>query len=151
MTGGPARVIRPKNRLAERCAAPAGTSGEALIARMEAALAAHVEANRALIPDRVGELRELSAQGDKAGLLAAAHEIKGLAGTFGFALIGRLAESLTRYLRDKDASDEALVRMHVDAMLAGVSGDEERRGAVTEAVAAGLEELVSRAPKAPAA
>ena len=52
-------------------------------------------------------------------LYAIAHDMRGLAGTFGFAVTGRFADSLCRYLEQGDESgghDGTVIRFHVDAI-----------------------------------
>lgn len=52
-------------------------------------------------------------------LYAIAHDVRGLAGTFGFAVTGRFADSLCRHLEQGDKSgkyDDTVIRYHVDAI-----------------------------------
>jgi chemotaxis protein histidine kinase CheA len=55
----------------------------------------------------------------RAGLLRAAHDMKGQAATFNYPLIGRVAGSLSRLIHDLPASNQvplALVDAHVNAI-----------------------------------
>ncbi|MDZ4380133.1 MAG: hypothetical protein U0942_02195 [Parvibaculum sp.] len=52
-------------------------------------------------------------------LYALAHDMRGLAGTFGHAIVGQFADSLCRYienLRTEDWDDGTVVTFHVDAI-----------------------------------
>lgn len=45
-----------------------------------------------------------------------AHEVRGIAGTFGFPVVGRFAHSLCGYLETRRAIDPTVLRFHVEAM-----------------------------------
>ena len=52
-------------------------------------------------------------------LYALAHDMRGLAGTFGHAIVGQFADSLCRYVensRAEDWNDDTVVTFHVDAI-----------------------------------
>ncbi len=67
-------------------------------------------------------LVEPSAKGDteaRSRLYSLAHDMRGLAGTFGFPLVGRFADSLCRYVEhcnEEDWRDGSVLRFHVDAI-----------------------------------
>lgn len=67
-------------------------------------------------------LVEPSAKGDteaRSRLYSLSHDMRGLAGTFGFPLVGRFADSLCRYIEhcdDEDWRDGSVLRFHVDAI-----------------------------------
>ena len=59
-------------------------------------------------------------------LFARAHDLKGLGGTYGFPLVGRIAASLCRLLGDGDGrlkAPLALVDAHIKAIKAAVRDD----------------------------
>jgi hypothetical protein len=45
-----------------------------------------------------------------------AHEVRGIAGTFGFPVVGRFANSLCGYLETRTSLDPTVIRFHVEAM-----------------------------------
>lgn len=49
-------------------------------------------------------------------LYSLAHEVRGIAGTFGFAIVGRFADSLCRYMETRKSLDPTIMRFHVEAM-----------------------------------
>ncbi|MEN6542936.1 Hpt domain-containing protein [Parvibaculum sp.] len=49
-------------------------------------------------------------------LYAMAHEIRGLAGTFGYPTVGRFAHSLCGYLENYKSAASTVMRFHVEAM-----------------------------------
>lgn len=62
---------------------------------------------------------EPAAKGDPAArneLYSMAHEIRGLAGTFGFPTIGRFAHSLCAYLEGYQSVVATVMRFHIEAM-----------------------------------
>lgn len=67
-------------------------------------------------------LIEPSAKGDseaRSRLYSLSHDMRGLAGTFGFPLVGRFADSLCRFLEqcgEQDWRDGSVVRFHIDAI-----------------------------------
>ncbi|MGB6087334.1 hypothetical protein [Parvibaculum sp.] len=66
-------------------------------------------------------LAEPACKGDREAhdrLYAIAHDVRGLAGTFGFAMTGRFADSLCRYLEQggHGKHDSTVIRFHVDAI-----------------------------------
>jgi len=52
----------------------------------------------------------------RAQLYAAAHEIRGLAGTFGHPVIGRFAHSLSSYIEQHRSLHATVMRFHIEAM-----------------------------------
>lgn len=67
-------------------------------------------------------LVEPAAKGDteaRGRLYALAHDMRGLAGTFGFPVAGRFANSLCIYLEkclEEDWRDGSVIRLHIDAI-----------------------------------
>lgn len=67
-------------------------------------------------------LVEPSVKGDseaRSRLYSLSHDMRGLAGTFGFPLVGRFADSLCRYIEschEEDWRDGSVLRFHVDAI-----------------------------------
>ena len=67
-------------------------------------------------------LVEPAAKGDqeaRSRLYSFSHDMRGLAGTFGFPLVGRFADSLCRFIEqcsEQDWRDGSVVRFHVDAI-----------------------------------
>lgn len=49
-------------------------------------------------------------------LYAMAHEVRGLAGTFGYPVIGRFAHSLCSYIEGYKTIDASVMRFHIEAM-----------------------------------
>ncbi|NWG46610.1 MAG: Hpt domain-containing protein [Alphaproteobacteria bacterium] len=153
MPEGPVHVIRPAKTIAERLGARKGEShglDPALLARMEAALGAHVAQNAHLIPAELTRLRSrfagARADGDFRPVFAASHDIKGLAGTFGYPAVTRFADSLCTYLLslpDMSAASPLVVATHLDAMTAALESSED--GALVEELAQGLAALVAHA------
>jgi hypothetical protein len=62
---------------------------------------------------------ELASAGDAGArnqLYAMAHEVRGLAGTFGYPIIGRFAHSLCSYIEGYKTVDATVMRFHIEAM-----------------------------------
>lgn len=108
---------------------PVDANEEALIAQAERALRELGETYASQLGDDVAGMRGLcrklgaapaSAQGDLVGALYGfAHDLKGQGCTFGFDLVTRVCEQLTRLLRGRRAlapEELALVLHHVDAL-----------------------------------
>lgn len=49
-------------------------------------------------------------------LYGLAHEVRGIAGTFGFPIVGRFANSLCGYMEERKTIDPTVLRFHVEAM-----------------------------------
>lgn len=49
-------------------------------------------------------------------LYGLAHEVRGIAGTFGFPVVGRFANSLCVYMETRQSVDSTVMRFHVEAM-----------------------------------
>src|SRR4051812_25631831 len=102
VSGAVARMLR-SSEMAERGAKVLEEQGESL---------------RLAVLELVGTLE--AAGQDHAAICAAAHEIRGLAGSAGLASAGRIAEGLCRYY-DRVAAmslrpDAAIVELHVSAI-----------------------------------
>lgn len=55
-------------------------------------------------------------------LYSTAHEIRGLAGTFGYPTVGRFAHSLCAYLENYKSVVSTVMRFHVEAMYDALQG-----------------------------
>lgn len=78
-----------------------------------------------------------------------AHDTRGIAGTFGFTLLGRIAHSLCAYLELGDQMqrlDYALVSLHVSAMQNALAG-RSKSDVFEDNLVRQLETLVARARK----
>ena len=81
------------------------------------------------------------ARGELYGL---AHEVRGIAGTFGFPVVGRFAGSLCGYMESRKTIDPTVIRFHVEAMydaLQNINSDP----AVADATLSSLERLIETA------
>jgi hypothetical protein len=121
-------------------------SGETL-AKAARVIAAKTAELRGAVLELVDEMERVARAGDWPAAFAAAHEIRGLAGTAGLTATGRIANGFCQYL---DAvgmlhaiPELAVVTLHVDAITrsARTEDDTIRHG---DAVAQHLAALVSR-------
>jgi histidine phosphotransfer protein HptB len=71
------------------------------------------------MPDRVERFTILARKGDWAQLQTVAHQLKGAAGSYGFATITPLARRLEMAIRDE--ASEAEIRTALDALTAACS------------------------------
>jgi hypothetical protein len=55
-------------------------------------------------------------------LYAVAHDVRGLAGTFGMPIVGNFARSLCGYMENRTELDSTIVRFHVEAMRDAATG-----------------------------
>lgn len=87
---------------------------------------------------------DLSSMGE---LIRASHDLKGMAGTYGYPAIARIASSLNRLLEStEDASDLALINLHIEACRAAYIERRSNDGsdAIAQSVCAALETQVDR-------
>lgn len=88
-------------------------------------------------------------------LMGAAHDLKGMGGTYGFPIVTRLAASLCKLIETEAGKalaqkDPALVCAHVDALRAAVrDGVQDTQHPVGRALVSALEEHVERLGVAP--
>ena len=98
---------------------------------------------RLAVLDLVGELEKAAT--DHAAISAAAHEIRGLAGSAGLASAGRIAEGLCRYYDQVAAMtlrpDAAIVELHVSA-IARAARHQDEASRMSDKVAKELAVLV---------
>ncbi|MBX3505166.1 MAG: hypothetical protein KF895_06765 [Parvibaculum sp.] len=93
-------------------------------------------------------LIEPAAKGDmeaRERLYSLMHDMRGLAGTFGFPVVGRFANSLCLYIekaRENDWRDASVIRFHVDAIREAVDNPGTDPAITTETLAA-LERLIA--------
>jgi len=144
------RLLRFPSAL-RRKVGPIGPLDPALIARAEAALNRLSNNFGPWLAEEVkrlaGTRAEVRSLGYDAGTAAAlnvrAHEVKSLAATYGFPLVGQIAGSLCRLIENEDtrlAAPLYLIDAHIDAIIAavrdGVRSDEDAVGrALLEALA----------------
>lgn len=75
-------------------------------------------------------------------LYATAHEIRGLAGTFGYPTVGRFAHSLCGYLENHISAATSVMRFHVEAMYDALQNGGTNE-ILAEATLASLERLIA--------
>ncbi|MEZ5937151.1 MAG: Hpt domain-containing protein [Hyphomonadaceae bacterium] len=130
----PIEIINPPNMLKVKVGGSLPQVDQRAIARAEAALAKLSEQFTDWIAEELERLveawNEFDAKGDtpetRLLLHRRAHDLKGLAPTFGFPLIGRVCSSMSKLTSDEHATlkiPPALLRAHVDAVRAIVAGD----------------------------
>jgi hypothetical protein len=80
-------------------------------------------------------------------LYAVAHDIRGLAGTFGMPIVGSFAQSLCNYMEKRTDLDSTIVRFHVEAMRDAVTDPAPDANLAGETLRS-LERLIEAAPDA---
>lgn len=129
----PIEIINPPNMLKAKIGGPMPALDQKAIARAEAELEKMASQFDDWITDELENLVNAwaqyeSANGDEAAvaeLHRRAHDLKGLAPTYGYPLIGRVCNTLCKLTSDETPDlnpPEALLRAHVDAVRAMVSG-----------------------------
>ena len=137
------QVVHPPNLLKAKLGGD-GIYDLAAVARAEAALEALKGDYEAQLRDDLAALsaalEAARAEPCEAGaqleaMRRCAHDVKGQAGTFGYALVTTFAESLEALLRKADRSDDRhldLIQTHLDAMSAvvrdGIEGEGGEKG-----------------------
>jgi HPt (histidine-containing phosphotransfer) domain-containing protein len=129
----PIEVITPPNMLKAKIGGPLPALDQAAIARAEAALDKLSDQFGEWINEETTRLSEAWANYEKAPntrpakyeLHRRAHDLKGLAPTYGYPLVGRICASLCKLTGDEHGDINApiaLLKAHVDAVKAAVSG-----------------------------
>jgi chemotaxis protein histidine kinase CheA len=102
---------------------------------------------RGAVLDLIGRMKDAARAADAAAVYAAAHEVRGLAGTAGLAATGRIANGFCRYLdaiaRHGLKPDADVLSLHLDAITRAARTEEDtaRHG---DQVARQLARLVTR-------
>ena len=138
-------LLTPPNRLAEDAVKGSGPSLEAILEAVDAGIATlqqDYESELLAELTRLGEMFEGLSQAESAqrgetidALYQVAHDMRGLAGSFGYPLLTQVANSLCRVIDDREKREELpddVVACHVGAMRAiaagKVKGDGGRQG-----------------------
>jgi hypothetical protein len=138
------KPLLPKN---QQKAALAALRSSATLAKASRVIAQKTAALRGAVLDLVTQMEAFTKSGDWPAAFAAAHEIRGLAGTAGLSATGRIANGFCHYLdallRAGAQPDAAIVQLHVDAITRSARTEDEtaRHG---DAVADELAALVAR-------
>lgn len=133
MTKKPIGVITPPNTLKAKVGGPLPALDQKAIARAEAALEKMSSQFAEWIQEELARLLEAwaayeAAPGTPASrneLHRRAHDLKGLAPTYGYPLVGRMCASLCKLTGDEHGEIQApdkLLKAHVDAVKAAVVG-----------------------------
>jgi hypothetical protein len=128
----PIEVITPPNMLKAKIGGALPALDQAAIARAEAALDKLSDQFGDWINEEVGKLSDAWVAYEKAPdarakyeLHRRSHDLKGLAPTYGYPLVGRICASLCKLTGDEHGDINAplaLLKAHVDAAKAAVSG-----------------------------
>ncbi len=128
----PIEVITPPNMLKAKIGGPLPALDQSAIARAEAALDKLSDQFNEWINEETARLAEAWASFEKAPaqrtkfeLHRRAHDLKGLAPTYGYPLVGRICASLCKLTGDEHGDIDApiaLLKAHVDAVKAAVNG-----------------------------
>ena len=129
----PIEIINPPNMLKAKIGGPMPVLDQKAIARAEAELEKMSGQFDEWIQDEMENLINAwaqfeSANGDEASVIELhrrAHDLKGLAPTYGYPLVGRVCNTLCKLTSDETPDLDppaALLRAHVDAVRAMVSG-----------------------------
>lgn len=158
-------VLTPRNRLAETAVKGAGPSLETILERVSAGiddLKQEYESELQVELKRLGDAAAEMAGADDAEQAAAlqeiydlAHEIRGLAGSFGYPLLTKVANALCGFIERKaarPAKTVEVVECHVGALRAvaagGVTGDGGQQGLeLLASLAALIDKADSEAPE----
>jgi HPt (histidine-containing phosphotransfer) domain-containing protein len=129
----PIEIITPPNALKAKIGGPLPALDQRAIARAEAALAKLSDQFADWIQEELARLVEAWAayeklgpsEANKAELHRRAHDLKGLAPTYGYPLVGRVCNSLCKLTSDEAIGINPplpLLKAHVDAVRAIVGG-----------------------------
>ncbi len=157
------QVIQPPNRLAEAAVKDHGPNLETILQRVNAGIGKlqqdYEEALQAelralgVAADLLAEAERGEAKRLLGELFDLAHEIRGLAGSFGYPLLSKIANALCAVIERQSAFDSAVVAVvlhHVGAMRAvaagSVKGDGGSQGAE---LLASLQALTEKAAARP--
>lgn len=127
----PVEIITPPNVLKHKIGGPLGALDPEAIARAEAALKSLGPQFDAWMDEELERLENARLNAAAAGydpksltdVYARVHDIKGLAGTYEFPLVTRIAHSLCRLIDDEAAratAPKSLILAHLDAIKAAV-------------------------------
>ena len=156
--GGAYQVINPPNLLRAKVGPGQGID-PALVEQAEAAVAELADTYTEWVQEDLAKLEEAVASAETDALArrehldrayAVSHDMKGQAGTFGYALMTRVAASLCRFvdaLKEKEVvgGDFDVIRAHIDAMKAIILNDVKGEGGqIGRQIAEGLERIVGR-------
>jgi chemotaxis protein histidine kinase CheA len=129
----PQETITPPNTLKAKAGGPLPKLDDAAVARAEEALKKLSHNFDAWMREEVDKLETAfaawspgSADETAEALYRRAHDIKGLAATYEFPLVTRIAASLCTLIETpelRERADEVLVRAHVEAIRAAVRDD----------------------------
>jgi HPt (histidine-containing phosphotransfer) domain-containing protein len=130
----PIEIINPPNMLKVRLGGAIPALDQKAIERAEAALSQLSWQFNDWIQEELAHLQEAwaeyEAQGEtqqtRVGLHRRSHDLKGLAPTYGFPLVGRVCSSLCKLTGDDHAdvhAPAALLKAHVDTVRALIAGD----------------------------
>jgi len=138
------KPLLPKDR---QNAALASLRSSATLAKASRVIAQRTAQLRAAVLGMIAQMETAARGGDWPAAFAAAHEVRGLAGTAGLSATGRIANGFCHYLdaiqRLGAAPDTAVVGLHIDAVVRSARTEDEtaRHG---DTVAAELAALVAR-------
>ncbi len=129
----PVEMITPPNSLRAKIGGPLPALDKSAIARAEAALGSLSDKFETWIEEELARLLEAWATYEKnpapadnrSELHRRAHDLKGLAPTYGYHLVGRICGSLSKLTGEEHEDVKAplaLLKAHVDAAKAGVTG-----------------------------
>lgn len=151
-----AQIITPPNLLQQKVSG-SGPISQEMLDRADHALEGLSEQFDNLMAEAVGRLTDLYRRGvdDPAQrsalvreMFAVAHDLRGQAGTFDYALISRVGTSLCHFTDGAETFDNRtyeVIRVHIDAMQVVLSnslrGD---GGAMGQEIASGLEKAVQK-------
>lgn len=132
-TQKPVAMITPPNALKSKVSGPLPALDQNAIARAEAALEKLSEQFADWIEEELARLTEAWAafetaptdQARKHELHRRAHDLKGLAPTYGYPLVGRISSTLCKLTGDEHGDIAApvhLLKAHVDAIKAAIAG-----------------------------
>ena len=142
-----AALFKPLVPRERKKAALALLKSSEMLAKTARVIAAKTAALRGAVLELVEEIERAARSGDRVAMFAAAHEIRGLAGTAGLVATGRIANGLCRYLDTVEmlhaTPDQAVVTLHVEAMARSSRTEDDtlRHG---DAVVESLSALVTR-------
>ncbi len=129
----PIEVITPPNMLKVKIGGPLPALDQNAIARAEAALEKLSDQFAVWVEEELAKLMDAWAIFEqapntpkaKSELHRRAHDLKGLAPTYGYPLVGRICATLCKLTGDEHgdiAAPVSLVKAHVDAVKAAVNG-----------------------------
>lgn len=147
-------IIHPPDDLRKKVVVASGPEFnlDLVIAEMEMVLASQQDVYEESMRAQVNAFLDAAAAGElqPRRLFDTAHELRSMAGTFGFALLGRVAKSYCDYtdVLNGTAPSPAVARLHADAMRVALlhTGPIEAAG---EAMLKGLSTLIAKAVAKP--